>query len=137
VKRFGRLDVLVNNAGVSGARLPVDELEPDDFDRVIGVNLRGNFLCAKYAIPHLLQARAGCMINITSTYGVIAAPLSAAYCASNHHGSGPSGRRRVSDDVQLWRRQQLNRHRRVRFEPFRGHARFSGPRPRQRRPRRP
>jgi NAD(P)-dependent dehydrogenase (short-subunit alcohol dehydrogenase family) len=82
VGRFGGLDVLVNNAGVGGSRLPVDELEPEDFDRVIAVNLRGTFLCAKYAIPHLLDGRRGCIINTASTYGVIAAPLSVAYCAS-------------------------------------------------------
>jgi NAD(P)-dependent dehydrogenase (short-subunit alcohol dehydrogenase family) len=61
------------------------ELEPADFDRVIAVNLRGTFLCSKYAIPHLLAGGAGGVgriINTASTYGVIAAPLSAAYCAS-------------------------------------------------------
>ncbi len=82
VERFGGLDVLVNNAGVGGSRAPVHELEPDDFDRVIAVNLRGTFLCAKYAIPHLLADRTGSIINTASTYGVIAAPLSVAYCAS-------------------------------------------------------
>jgi NAD(P)-dependent dehydrogenase (short-subunit alcohol dehydrogenase family) len=85
VERFGGVDVLVNNAGVGGSRLPVHELEPDDFDRVIDVNLRGTFLCSKYAIPHLLAGGAGGVgriINTASTYGVIAAPLSAAYCAS-------------------------------------------------------
>jgi NAD(P)-dependent dehydrogenase (short-subunit alcohol dehydrogenase family) len=82
VERFGRLDVLVNNAGVGGTRLPVHELEPEDFDRVIDVNLRGTFLCSKYAIPHLLAAGSGRIINTASTYGMIAAPLSAAYCAS-------------------------------------------------------
>ena len=82
VEHFGGVDVLVNNAGVGGSRLPVHELEPDDFDRVINVNLRGTFLCSKYAIPHLLAARAGRIVNIASTYGVIAAPLSVAYCAS-------------------------------------------------------
>lgn len=82
VERFGGLDVLVNNAGIGGSREPVHELAPDDFDRVIAVNLRGTFLCAKYAIPHLLDGRTGCIINTASTYGVIAAPLSVAYCAS-------------------------------------------------------
>ncbi len=82
VEHFGGVDVLVNNAGVGGSRLPVHELEPDDFDRVINVNLRGTFLCSKYAIPHLLADRAGRIVNIASTYGVIAAPLSVAYCAS-------------------------------------------------------
>ena len=85
VDRFGGVDVLVNNAGVGGTRLPVHELDPEDFDRVISVNLRGTFLCSKFAIPHLLAGGAGGpgrIINIASTYGVIAAPLSAAYCAS-------------------------------------------------------
>jgi NAD(P)-dependent dehydrogenase (short-subunit alcohol dehydrogenase family) len=85
VERFGGVDVLVNNAGVGGTRLPVHELEPEDFDRVIDVNLRGTFLCSKYAIPHLLAGGAGGtgrIVNIASTYGMIAAPLSAAYCAS-------------------------------------------------------
>jgi NAD(P)-dependent dehydrogenase (short-subunit alcohol dehydrogenase family) len=81
-EHFGGVDVLVNNAGVGGARLPVHELEPDDFDRVIDVNLRGTFLCSKYAIPHLLAGDAGRIVNIASTYGVIGAPLSVAYCAS-------------------------------------------------------
>jgi NAD(P)-dependent dehydrogenase (short-subunit alcohol dehydrogenase family) len=82
VARFGGVDVLVNNAGVGGTRLPVHELEPEDFDRVIGVNLRGTFLCSKFAIPHLLAGGTGRIVNTASTYGVIAAPLSAAYCAS-------------------------------------------------------
>jgi NAD(P)-dependent dehydrogenase (short-subunit alcohol dehydrogenase family) len=82
VERFGAVDVRVNNAGVGGSRLPVHELELDDFDRVIAVNLRGTFLCAKYAIPHLLAGDGGRIVNIASTYGIIGAPLSAAYCAS-------------------------------------------------------
>jgi NAD(P)-dependent dehydrogenase (short-subunit alcohol dehydrogenase family) len=82
VERFGGVDVLVNNAGVGGVRLPLHELEPEDFDRVIDVNLRGTFLCSKYAIPHLLAGKAGRIVNVASTYGVIGAPLSAAYCAS-------------------------------------------------------
>jgi NAD(P)-dependent dehydrogenase (short-subunit alcohol dehydrogenase family) len=82
IEAFGRLDVLVNNAGTGGTRAPVHELEPEDFDRVIAVNLRGTFLCARYAIPHLLQSGSGAIVNIASTYGLIGAPETVAYCAS-------------------------------------------------------
>jgi NAD(P)-dependent dehydrogenase (short-subunit alcohol dehydrogenase family) len=79
---FGRLDILVNNAGIGGGFAKLHELEPDDFDRVIDVNLRGTFLCSKYAIPHFLAQRDGRIVNIASTYGLIGAPKAPAYCAS-------------------------------------------------------
>jgi len=81
VATFGRLDVLVNNAGTGGSRLRLHELEPADFDRVIAVNLRGTFLCSKYALPWLMTGH-GRVVNIASTYGMIGAPMAAAYCAS-------------------------------------------------------
>jgi NAD(P)-dependent dehydrogenase (short-subunit alcohol dehydrogenase family) len=79
---FGRLDILVNNAGIGGGFAKLHELEPDDFDRVIDVNLRGTFLCSKYAIPHFLAQQDGRIVNIASTYGLIGAPKAPAYCAS-------------------------------------------------------
>ena len=82
VRQFGRLDILANNAGIGGGRLRLHEIEPDDFDRVIDVNLRGTFLCSKYAIPHFLEQGDGRIVNTASTYGLIGAPLAAAYCAS-------------------------------------------------------
>lgn len=81
VATLGHLDVLVNNAGIAGSAKRLHELEVDDWDRVLAVNLRGLFLCAKYALPHLMNRR-GVMVNIASTYGLIGAPQAPAYCAS-------------------------------------------------------
>jgi NAD(P)-dependent dehydrogenase (short-subunit alcohol dehydrogenase family) len=82
VAEFGRLDVLVNDAGVSGGSRRLHELDIDAWDRTIAINLRGTFLCARAAIPHLLQRPRSAMINIASTYGIIGAPLAPSYCAS-------------------------------------------------------
>jgi NAD(P)-dependent dehydrogenase (short-subunit alcohol dehydrogenase family) len=83
VTRFGRLDILVNNAGVGGQRARLHELDPEDFNRVIHVNLGGCFLCSKYAITQFLaQGDGGRIVHIASTYGLIGAPKATAYCAS-------------------------------------------------------
>lgn len=82
VGRFGRLDVLVNNAGIGGDSVRAHEVAVEDWDRTIAVNLRGPFLCAKYAIPHLLAVEGAAIVNIASTYGIVGAPLATAYCAS-------------------------------------------------------
>ena len=82
VRAVRRLDILANNAGIGGGQLRLHEIEPADFDRVIDVNLRGTFLCSKYAIPHFLDQRDGRIVNTASTYGLIGAPKAAAYCAS-------------------------------------------------------
>ncbi len=63
--RHGRIDVLVNNAGMPCVR-DVTETTVEDFDRVIGVNLRGMVLCCKYAIPSMVERGAGSIINLGS-----------------------------------------------------------------------
>lgn len=82
VATFGGIDILVNNAGIGGPSARLHEIDPDDFDRVLDVNLRGTFLCSKFALPYFLAKRDGRIINIASTYGLVAAPKSAAYCAT-------------------------------------------------------
>lgn len=79
-ERFGRLDVLMTCAGI-GESAPVNELDEDTFDRVLAVNLKGTFLCAKYAFP-LLARQGGSIIALGSIAGIIGAPGFASYGAS-------------------------------------------------------
>jgi glucose 1-dehydrogenase len=82
VEGLGGLDVLVNNAGIQISR-PSEELSADDFDRVLGVNLRGAFLCAREAIKRFLAAdKPGVIINISSVHQVIPKPDYLGYSAS-------------------------------------------------------
>ncbi len=80
VGHYGRLDILVNNAGIfrGGA---LEEFPLENWNRVIGVNLTGPFLCAKYAAPHL-KARNGSIVNIASTRAFMSEPDTEAYAAS-------------------------------------------------------
>jgi len=80
---FGQIDVLVNNAGVIViARLVGHKVE--DFDKIIGVNLKGTFLCAQAVVPHMIQKKGGRIINISSVAAKRPGPLQSAYAASKH-----------------------------------------------------
>lgn len=81
ISRFGRLDVMFSNAGISG-RGNVIDLSEELFDRIIAVNLRGAFLCAKHSLPHLITSGSGSLIFTASELAMVAAENSAAYCAS-------------------------------------------------------
>ena len=83
LEQLGQIDILVNNAGAV-ARLPVHELPAEDWDHVMNVNLRGLFLCTKYALPSMLERGSGCIINISSGAGVVGPPNRSAYAASKH-----------------------------------------------------
>lgn len=82
VETFGKLDILVNNAGISGADKPTHELSEDEWDRVIKVNVKGVFLCTKYAIPYLKRNGGGSIINLSSIYGLVGAADLPPYHAS-------------------------------------------------------
>jgi len=82
LKEFGRLDVLVNNAGIQKAT-PTHELTAEDFDRVIGVNLRGPFLCSRAALRHFLSREGGGVIlNNSSVHEEIPKPKYLSYSVS-------------------------------------------------------
>ncbi|HZS52878.1 MAG TPA: glucose 1-dehydrogenase [Bryobacteraceae bacterium] len=79
---FGRLDILVNNSGIQKPAAS-DELDMADFDRIIGVNLRGAFLCAREAIRHFLSRKAsGVIVNNSSVHEIIPKPKYVPYSIS-------------------------------------------------------
>jgi glucose 1-dehydrogenase len=83
LEAFGSLDVLVNNAGIQKPA-PSHEIEAADFDRIIGVNLRGPFLCAREAIRHFLtrNGRGGVILNNSSVHEIIPKPKYLSYSIS-------------------------------------------------------
>lgn len=81
-KHFGKLDVVVNNAGVSGANKPTHEVTEAEWDFVQSINVKGVFFCTKHAIPHLRKAGGGSIINLSSIYGLVGAPDVPPYHAS-------------------------------------------------------
>ncbi len=82
VKEFGRLDIVYNNAAIIEEQTQLSEFDDDDFDRVIAVNLRGVYLGMKYALPHLIAAGGGSIINTGSIAGFTSFRGTPAYTAA-------------------------------------------------------
>jgi NAD(P)-dependent dehydrogenase (short-subunit alcohol dehydrogenase family) len=82
VAQFGGIDVVVNNAGVSGASKPTHEITEAEWDFVQSINVKGVFFATKHAIPYLKKTGGGSIINLSSIYGIVGAPDVPPYHAS-------------------------------------------------------
>ncbi len=69
VERWGRLDIVVPNAGINGVFAPIEDITPEEWDQTQNINVRGTFLTVKYAIPHLRAAGGGSIIVVSSVNG--------------------------------------------------------------------
>jgi len=84
VEAFGRLDFAFNNAGVEQAITATADLTEEEWDRIVGINLGGVFLCMKYEIPLMLKQGGGVIVNTSSGAGVKGFAGQAAYTAAKH-----------------------------------------------------
>ncbi|MDX1671623.1 MAG: SDR family oxidoreductase [Balneolaceae bacterium] len=81
---FGRLDYACNNAGIEGVQQPTADYPVDEWDRMMNINLRGQWLCMKHEIPAMLKGGGGSIINISSILGKVGFAQAPAYVAAKH-----------------------------------------------------
>lgn len=80
-RKLGPIDVLVNNAGVY-VNKPVEAFTEREYDEIMDINLKGTFLCTKYAIAGMIQRKRGVIVNVSSDSGLVGTAGSSVYCAS-------------------------------------------------------
>jgi NAD(P)-dependent dehydrogenase (short-subunit alcohol dehydrogenase family) len=80
-RRLGPIDVLVNNAGIY-VNKPVEAVTEAEYDRVMDINMKGTFLCTKYAIRGMVRRKHGAIVNVSSDSGIVGTAGSSVYCAS-------------------------------------------------------
>ena len=82
LKELGKIDVLVNNAGVAGMNVPTVDYPIEEWERVMRINLTSQFLCCRAVAPHMVKAKYGRIVNIASVAGKDGNPNAVAYSAS-------------------------------------------------------
>jgi 3-oxoacyl-[acyl-carrier protein] reductase len=82
LKELGKIDVLVNNAGIAGKNMPTVDYPVEEWERVLRINLTSQFLCCRAVAPHMVKARYGRIVNIASIAGKEGNPNAVAYSAS-------------------------------------------------------
>ncbi|EKE74608.1 MULTISPECIES: SDR family oxidoreductase [Roseobacteraceae] len=88
VRSYGRLDCACNNAGIEGKIAPLADQTTENFDAILGVNLRGTFLCLRAEIRQMLRNRGGAIVNLASVAGLVGFPGLSPYTASKHAVNG-------------------------------------------------
>jgi NAD(P)-dependent dehydrogenase (short-subunit alcohol dehydrogenase family) len=81
-EQLGGLDILINNAGIAGPTAPIEEIEPGDWRRTLEVNITGQYLCARRAVPMIKAAGGGSIVNLSSAAGRFGFALRTPYSAS-------------------------------------------------------
>ncbi|MGB0388730.1 MAG: SDR family oxidoreductase [Ardenticatenaceae bacterium] len=84
VEHYGRLDCAFNNAGIGGVPAPIADHEEEHWDRVIGINLKGVWLCMKYEVAQMLKQGGGTIVNTASVVGLVGTANMTPYVASKH-----------------------------------------------------
>ncbi len=82
ISHLGKLDVLINCAGIAGPTARIDDILPEEWDKTMSVNLNGQFYCSRKAIPLIMEQKGGSIINISSVSGLMGSPFRSPYCAT-------------------------------------------------------
>ena len=84
VKTYGRLDIGINNAGISHPKKRLHQLDEANWDQINGVNQKGVFLCMKYELTQMVEQGAGVILNVASAAGLMGSPFLSLYSSGKH-----------------------------------------------------
>ena len=79
---YGQIDIMVNNAGITGPTVNVSDINLDDWNEVLDINLTGAMLCSREVLKNMMERQSGCIVNISSKAGQGTHPMRSPYCAS-------------------------------------------------------